>query len=169
MIAFDHRERRIHLLALTEPGHAEDAERWLAETGRTLLALAREPPPLPPEPAPAGTLTFALHDTPEEYLENIEACLREIHEGESYEICLTTELRSEGTVDPVHAYRALRARNPAPYAALLRLGELSVLSSSPERFLRVGPAPDYPAVPRYLTTRSSDARDNDRAPVVVTS
>ena len=35
------------------------------------------------------------------------------------------------------AYRALRARNPAPFAALLRLGELSVLSSSPERFLRV--------------------------------
>jgi para-aminobenzoate synthetase len=37
----------------------------------------------------------------------------------------------------VPAYRALRARNPAPFAALLRLGEVSVLSSSPERFLRV--------------------------------
>jgi para-aminobenzoate synthetase len=37
----------------------------------------------------------------------------------------------------VTAYLALRARNPAPFAALLRLGELSVLSSSPERFLRV--------------------------------
>ena len=35
------------------------------------------------------------------------------------------------------AYRTLRARNPAPFAALLRLGEVSVLSSSPERFLRV--------------------------------
>ena len=35
------------------------------------------------------------------------------------------------------AYLALRARNPAPFAALLRLGEVSVLSSSPERFLRV--------------------------------
>jgi para-aminobenzoate synthetase len=137
VIAFDHRERRIHLLALTEPGHVEEADRWLAEVERTLLALAREPPPLPPEPAPAGTLTFTLHDAPEEYLENIAACRREIHEGESYEICLTTELRSEGTLDPVPAYRALRARNPAPYAALLRLGELSVLSSSPERFLRV--------------------------------
>jgi hypothetical protein len=58
-------------------------------------------------------------------------------EGESYEICLTTELRSEGAIDPVSAYRALRARNPAPFAALLRLGELSVLSSSPEHFVRV--------------------------------
>jgi para-aminobenzoate synthetase len=82
-------------------------------------------------------MRFVLHDSPEAYLENIAACRREIFEGESYEICLTTELRSEGTLDPVPAYRALRARNPAPYAALLRLGELSVLSSSPERFLRV--------------------------------
>ena len=97
----------------------------------------REPPPLPPAPAAPGTLRFALRDSAEAYLENIAACRREILEGESYEICLTTELRSEGTLDPVSAYRALRARNPAPFAALLRLGELSVLSSSPERFLRV--------------------------------
>jgi para-aminobenzoate synthetase len=63
--------------------------------------------------------------------------LREIVEGETYEVCLTTELRSDGNLDPLQAYRALRARNPAPFAALLRLGEQSVLSSSPERFLRV--------------------------------
>src|SRR4029453_15471538 len=67
--------------------------------------------------------------------------------------------RSDGRIDPVAAYRALRARNPAPYAALLRLGDVSVLSSSPERFLRVdreriveskpnkGPAPPAPPPP----------------------
>ena len=137
VVAFDHRDRRIHLLALTEPGAAADADAWLAATEKQLRALAREPPPMPPEPAPAGTLQFALHDPPEAYLESIEACRREIFEGESYEICLTTELRSTGTIDPVGAYLALRARNPAPFAALVRLGELSVLSSSPERFLRV--------------------------------
>ena len=101
MIAFDHRERRIHLLALAGAGGAEDADAWLAATERRLRALAREPPPLPPAPAPAGTLRFALRDAPEAYLENIAACRREILEGESYEICLTTELRSEGTLDPV--------------------------------------------------------------------
>src|SRR4051794_17769299 len=98
---------------------------------------ARAPPPLPTLPAAPGTLHFALRDSAEAYLENIAACRREILEGESYEICLTTELHSDGPLAPVPAYRALRARNPAPFAALLRLGELSVLSSSPERFLRV--------------------------------
>jgi para-aminobenzoate synthetase len=137
VIAFDHRERRIHLLALTDAAGVTDADGWLAATEQRLRALAQEPPPVPPAPGRAGPLSFALHDAPEAYLENIAACRREIFEGESYEICLTTELRSDGTLDPLRAYRALRARNPAPFAALLRLGELSVLSSSPERFLRV--------------------------------
>ncbi|HEY6762162.1 MAG TPA: aminodeoxychorismate synthase component I [Baekduia sp.] len=137
LIAFDHRERRIHLLALTDADGAEEAEAWLAATERRLRVLAREPPPLPAAPAAPGTLGFAPRDSAAAYLENIAACRRAILDGESYEICLTTELRSDGPLDPVPAYRALRARNPAPFAALLRLGGLSVLSSSPERFLRV--------------------------------
>ena len=59
-----------------------------------------------------------------EYLDKIAACRREIFEGESYEVCLTTELRADGALDPLAAYRVLRARNPAPFAALLRLGEV---------------------------------------------
>ncbi|HZC29541.1 MAG TPA: aminodeoxychorismate synthase component I, partial [Gaiellaceae bacterium] len=97
------------------------------------LSAARDPAP-PPAP---GRSRFTLRDTPEEYLAEIAACRREIFEGETYEVCLTTELRSDGTVDPLAAYRTLRARNPAPFAVLLRLGDVSVLSSSPERFLRV--------------------------------
>jgi para-aminobenzoate synthetase len=137
LIAFDHAERHVYLLALADPSGAEAAHAWLAATAERLDEIAREPPPLPPPPAPPGTLRFELHDSPEAYLANIAACRREIIEGETYEVCLTTELRSDGSLDPLRAYRALRARNPAPFAALLRLGEQSVLSSSPERFLRV--------------------------------
>jgi para-aminobenzoate synthetase len=132
VIAFDHRERAVYVVALGEPGA------WLDETAARVRALAREPSAGgAPEAPPAGTLRFTLRDAPEEYLAKIAECRREIFEGESYEICLTTELRSAERLDPLAAYRALRARNPAPYAALVRLGDVSVLSSSPERFLRV--------------------------------
>jgi para-aminobenzoate synthetase len=137
LIAFDHAERHVYLLALADASGTEAADAWLATTAERLREIAREPPPLPLPPAPPGTLRFELHDPPEAYLANIAACRREIVEGETYEVCLTTELRSGGSLDPLPTYRALRARNPAPFAALLRLGELSVLSSSPERFLRV--------------------------------
>ena len=137
LIAFDHDDRHVYLLALADAAGTEAADAWLASTAARLREIAGEPPPLPLPPAPPGTLRFELHDPPEAYLANIAACKREIFEGETYEVCLTTELRSGGSLDPVPAYRALRARNPAPFAALLRLGEMSVLSSSPERFLRV--------------------------------
>ena len=132
LIAFDHDERRVHLLALDAGAGA--AEDWLAATERRLEGLAQPPPPAP---AVAGALTFAAREGRDAYLAHIGACLHEIVEGETYEVCLTTELHSDGAIDPLAAYRALRARNPAPYAALLRLGDVSVLSSSPERFLRV--------------------------------
>jgi para-aminobenzoate synthetase len=132
VIAFDHRERIVYLVAL-----GEDADGWLAATEARLRALARRPAPLPPAPVAPGGLAFTADDSPGSYIEKIAACRREIFEGETYEICLTTALRADGALDPLAAYRVLRAYNPAPFAALLRLGEVSVLSSSPERFLRV--------------------------------
>jgi para-aminobenzoate synthetase len=78
-------------------------------------------------------------------------------------VCLTTELCSAATVPPFAAYRALRARNPAPFAALVRLGELSVLSSSPERFLRVDRARTVESKPiKGTTPRSADPAEDAR-------
>ncbi len=138
LIAFDHHERRVHLVALADATGAAGAEEWLAATERELDALAGHAPPDPPAPPAAGALSFAAREGRDAYLANIAACKDEIFEGESYEICLTTELHSDGAIEPLAAYRVLRARNPAPHAALLRLGDVSVLSSSPERFLHVG-------------------------------
>ncbi|HEY6692543.1 MAG TPA: aminodeoxychorismate synthase component I [Solirubrobacteraceae bacterium] len=134
LIVFDHDERRVHLLALFDATGAGAAEEWLTRTERRLVGLVE---PAPPAPATAGALSFAAREGRDAYLANIAACLHEIVEGETYEVCLTTELHSDGAIDPLAAYRALRARNPAPHAALLRMGDVSVLSSSPERFLRV--------------------------------
>ncbi|MDA0159975.1 aminodeoxychorismate synthase component I [Solirubrobacter ginsenosidimutans] len=134
LIAFDHERRRVHLLALAAGDGEAAARAWLASTERELLDAPDAPPPTPPT---AGALSFTPREDRDTYLANIDACLHEIFEGETYEVCLTTELYSDGAIDALAAYRALRARNPAPYAALLRLGDVSVLSSSPERFLRV--------------------------------
>jgi para-aminobenzoate synthetase len=134
LIAFDHDQRRVHLVALADAEGAAAADVWLAATERRLEGLA---PPAPVSPPAAGALSFAARERRDAYLANIAACKHEIFEGETYEVCLTTELHSDGAIDPLAAYRALRARNPAPHAALLRLGGMSVLSSSPERFLRV--------------------------------
>jgi len=72
-----------------------------------------------------------------EYVAAVETCLDLLRQGESYEICLTDRLTAEVDTEPLELFGSLRRANPAPHAAYLRFGGLAVLSSSPERFLRI--------------------------------
>jgi len=155
MLAFDHAERRTYLLALVEPGAEAEAEEWLRTTANRLGSLPSPSPRAPSlryatERRPAagsgegGATGLRLARPRERYLEEIAECKRLLGEGETYEVCLTNAVRAElgggeaGAPDPLALYLALRRANPAPFAAYLRFGETAVLSSSPERFLRVG-------------------------------
>jgi para-aminobenzoate synthetase len=59
----------------------------------------------------------------------------------------------ETDADPLDLYRHLRRANPAPFSAYLRFGDLAVLSSSPERFLRVSRNGEAEARPIKGTSR----------------
>jgi aminodeoxychorismate synthase component I len=82
-------------------------------------------------------------------------------EGESYEVCLTNKVRTELAPEPLPLYRTLRHINPAPFSSYLRLGEASVLSSSPERFLSIGRDRWLEAKPIKGTTHRGADRAED--------
>jgi para-aminobenzoate synthetase component 1 len=69
-----------------------------------------------------------------------EGGVREIIEliraGECYQVNLTRRLTSGVAAEPVALFGALVRHHPAPHAALLRFGDVAVVSASPERFLR---------------------------------
>lgn len=77
----------------------------------------------------------------EAYMDAVRASQHEIYEGNSYEVCLTAQtvarIQNPSPELFFELYRRQRAHNAAPYAAYLRCGDFSVLSSSPERFLSV--------------------------------
>ena len=139
LVAFDHAERRTYVLCLTEPDDAEAGKRWIAETGRRLESL----PPLP-DPAweesdmERPPVEFRLSRSHDRYLQDIVVCKEWLARGETYEVCLTNKVLVEATPDPLALYCTLRRVNPAPFSAFLRFGGVTVLSSSPERFLRIG-------------------------------
>jgi para-aminobenzoate synthetase len=134
-LVFDHGHRAVHLLALAPVDDEVDAAEWLAATGDRLKAFRCRTPGEPPG-APNGVRLTLRHDR-SVYLGLIEACQEAIRSGESYEICLTNMLSAPARLDPWDSYRALRMANPAPFAAYLAINDVSVLSCSPERFLRV--------------------------------
>ena len=62
---------------------------------------------------------------------------RYIRDGDCYQINLARRFRARTDTDAWPLYCALRAANPAPYAAILEYPFGQVLSSSPEQFLRL--------------------------------
>jgi para-aminobenzoate synthetase len=159
VIAFDHEKHRTYLLCLHEPGEGVAAEAWCDATARRLTALrAGEKsgggPHLqvgpPPDFSPS---TLALSRSRSQYLEDVDVSLEHLCEGDSYEICLTNQLSVETDTDSLDLYRRLRRANPAPFSAFMRFGDLAVLSSSPERFLRVSHDGEVEARPIKGTSR----------------
>jgi para-aminobenzoate synthetase component 1 len=70
------------------------------------------------------------------YEAGVRAVVALVEAGHCYQVNLTRRLTCPRPADGVALFAALLRRNPAPHAALLRLGDTAVVSASPELFLR---------------------------------
>ena len=123
-LAIDHAENTLWLVSCGEPD--QEMERRIAE-------LKDCPGELPP----SAPVEFKLATERDEYLRLIAECQARIAAGESYEICLTNQLRVRTDISPLAYYETLRKLNPAPHSAYLHLDDIQVACSSPESFLRI--------------------------------
>lgn len=120
--------------AIAEEG-AEEALEAIARDARELARAgrARAPTPAPPEVA------RLIEEEPAAYLERVRRGKEHIRAGDIYQTNLSRPWRVElaGEVAVGRLYERLRAVNPAPFAALAQWRGGAVLSSSPERLLRI--------------------------------
>ena len=99
----------------------------------------------------------------EEYLVLIEKAKEAIARGDAYQLCLTNQLTVETTSDPYAVFLELRKANPAPYSSYMRFGDVSLVSSSPEQFLRVHESGVVSSKPiKGTRKRSSDEAEDAR-------
>ncbi|MEV1117122.1 aminodeoxychorismate synthase component I [Actinosynnema sp. NPDC049800] len=159
-VVFDHGTLTTYLVAL-HTGDEAPARDWLADTRARIEAIPGAPGRSPARPEPVTESLSLRHDR-DTYLDLIESCQRAITAGESYEVCLTNMLSADCTLDVWAAYTSLRRDNPGPFGALLRMGELSVLSTSPERFLRIDGEGRVEARPIKGTRSRSSSPEEDR-------
>lgn len=164
-VVLDHTEGAVWLLALDGPA----ADAWLAHARAAVQAATEGDHHAEAgagtavvRPAPA----FRSRDSGVGYRRKIVAAQAQIAEGNSYEVCLTTTLEATvpaGEFDPWATYLALRHRNPAPFASYLRLGGMTVASTSPERFLKIAADGGMRAEPiKGTRRRSADPEEDDR-------
>lgn len=140
-LAFDHLAQRTYAVVVTSAATRSVQLGWMHTIADQLSAMAQ--PAHAPLAADArgtdgGQQPPARWDRDREtYLRNVGTCLHEIALGESYELCLTNQLRVAAPVCTWSTYRRLRRQNPAPYAGLLVFDDVSVACASPERFLTI--------------------------------
>jgi anthranilate synthase component 1 len=101
-----------------------------------LLAEARQAVPVSSAPL---SLASQTEDAPERFLAQVRTALEHIAAGDIYQANLSRawRLRLARESDAARVYEALRFANPAPFAARVSWQGHSILSSSPERLLRI--------------------------------
>jgi anthranilate synthase component I len=120
------------VFAISQNGDAATHARLI----ELLAAAARNPVP---EPDENPRVDRWVEESPELFLERVKRAQEHIAAGDVYQANLSRpwRLRLRSEQDRRLVYPALRRANPAPFAASVHFGGMSILSSSPERLLEV--------------------------------
>ncbi|MBJ19342.1 MAG: aminodeoxychorismate synthase component I [bacterium] len=113
--------------------------------------------------APMASLPISSTVDASGYTKAVDTVLEEIGCGNVYQANFSQRLTIDAAIDPWALYRSLRMHNPAPFGAYLAWPDAVILSSSPERFLRVDDSRRVESRPiKGTRARGGDAISDDR-------
>ncbi len=131
VLAWDHPSRRAWIIV--QP-FAKSPSQRLDEV-RTAL---QKQPTTSGEAIAAGAATAPVSNrTREEYLDQVQQVIEYIRAGDIFQANLSHRLTAETPLAATELYLQLRAANPAPFGAYFAHEDWAILSSSPERFMRL--------------------------------
>ncbi|XLS15907.1 aminodeoxychorismate synthase component I [Bradyrhizobium sp. RDM4] len=173
VINFDHSDDRCWIVSTGWPEQdptrrAERARRRADEFTAALLA----GPKTSWNDFSGRTAAWHSNFSREGYIAAVQRVIDLILAGEVFQanIAQRFSARLSTSFDPLAFYCQLRSLNPAPFAALLRYGKLTIASSSPERFLRLDGRQVETRPIKGTIARSADSKeDQRRAEILVAS
>ena len=143
ILAIDNLQNKSYIISTGFPESVEDlrlrrARQRLNAIKHKLSGISGSPVNKPLASTTSGTEQISLTGgfTREEYLKALEKARQYIIDGDIFEVNISQRFETELTVSPYELYMMLRQINPAPFAAYLGFDEVTVLSASPERFIR---------------------------------
>ena len=179
VVGWDHQSARCFVVSTGRPEAGRSAgRRALDRLDETLAWLSGEDPagvpgtrsrlgasstpaaesgrPLPGTPWLSSTTTAA------EYSSAVSRAIDYIRDGEVYQVNFSQRFAASSEANPLEVFRSLRAYSPAPYGAIFRSAAGCILSSSPERFLRVDREGGIETHPIKGTRPRGSSADEDR-------
>jgi para-aminobenzoate synthetase len=157
-IVFDHQIKKIYIQSI----RGEHDGDWVEETRDNIYELYKLRGSTSSSTTSAEADPLETHGTMHQYIDScqqliigdsrycdqVRACKDAIADGQSYELCLTypNEVHarkptackishSENNEHSWNLYNRLTSQNPAPFSAYMRIHNVHILSSSPERYM----------------------------------
>lgn len=140
LVVFDNVRHTVKVVFCTRPdkGDAHSLEEQYDATCRQINAIIETLPScsaVPPSTYPS--VDFTSNMTPETFKENVRRTRDYIIKGDVIQTVLSQRFSATSDVPPLQLYRALRLMNPSPYTFFLKLGEQTLVGSSPEIMVRL--------------------------------
>ena len=139
VLAFDHVQHRILLIANARISGDEDLKslyqfacakiEFLEKELERALSIKR--------PSGGNGVSLVSNMTQQTYESIVRRAKEYIAAGDIYQVVLSQRFEAETGVDAFTVYRALRHVNPSPYMFFIRMGDRSIVGSSPEMLVRV--------------------------------
>jgi anthranilate synthase component 1 len=142
LVAFDHVQHRVWIVrnVFTEGlrGAAlrkayDDAVHGIRATRRVLEL----PLPAQQRAKTQGTVRVTSNFKRKDFLAAVRRAKQHIRAGDIFQAVLSQRFAAKANANPFEIYRALRVVNPSPYMYYLKLGDVSVVGSSPEMLVKV--------------------------------
>jgi para-aminobenzoate synthetase component 1 len=144
VLAFDHLKNRAYIAStgfpeLDESRRLRRARLRLEEMKSRLSSPRSHIPEIASESVRKATEVVLKSNfiTPEGYMEAVNRVREYIAAGDVFQVNLSQRFETELTISPYELYRRLGQINPAPFASYLNFDGVTIVSASPERFLRV--------------------------------
>lgn len=177
VIAWDHQQNRCWLIStgFPEQGEARRVSRARSRAMQVESILSKpglpsdQPDPVLVQPLPG----YPLPEMPgvfsnfprAAFLSAVARVIEYIHAGDCFQVNLAQRLLTPQQVDSIVLYDRLRSVNPSPFAAFFDIGEVQILSASPERFLQVSRSGDVETRPIKGTRPRGRDAERDAAEI----
>ena len=169
VLAFDRVQQQIEITSIVVVDEAEGDrsrlqklyENAIGETEGIEKSL-RELSQAPVSPSTLGqtTVHFQSNWPRKDFEAAVEAVKEHIAAGDCYQAVIAQQFAKPTAAEPLAIYRALRATNPSPYMYFLRMGEETIIGSSPEMLVRChGQRLDYRPIAGTRRRGETEAED----------
>jgi len=139
LIVFDNFRHTIKLVFCSRPKSHASVDDAFQEARAELEAMRTRlsQPFAIPEAEFCPEARFTSNVTKERFCQIVEKAKKYICDGDIIQVVLSRRLASESNIPPLQVYRALRLLNPSPYTFFLKIGEHTLVGSSPEVMVRL--------------------------------